>query len=62
MSSAREAVELWAPLAGNPQLAALRGAFVSDQAGGGRPALFFVHDYHALAVTLDQVRIACLAW
>lgn len=45
LTSARKAVNAWAPLANHPSLAGLRGTFVSDEIEGTN-ALFFVHDYH----------------
>ena len=47
--AAREAVDAWQPLAGHPNVAALRVAFVNSDIGGAA-ALYLAHEYHPGAV------------
>ena len=53
-AAAREAVDRWTPLAGHPNIAALRGTFVSADMWGA-PALYFAHDYHAGGLSLETI-------
>lgn len=48
LASARQAVDVWAPLAHHPALVGLRRAFVtSDYDPQALPALCFAYDFHA---------------
>ena len=53
-AAARQAVERWAPLDGHPHIAALRDTFVSADMWD-IPAIYFAHDYHAGASTLQAL-------
>jgi PAB-dependent poly(A)-specific ribonuclease subunit 3 len=53
-AAAREAVARWTPLMGHPHIAALRGTFVSADMWEA-PALYFAHDYHAGALSLETM-------
>ena len=53
---AQQAVEAWAPLAGQPHLNPLRGALISADLGG-LPSLILAHDYHPGAVTLEAAHL-----
>ena len=52
--AARVAVDRWGRLVDHPHIAALRGTFVSADMWD-TPALFFAHEYHAGAVSLESV-------
>jgi len=56
-AAAREAVVRWAPLIGHPNIAGLRGTFVSADMWD-TPALYFAHDYHAGALSLETLHCA----
>ncbi|KAK9864501.1 hypothetical protein WJX84_001503 [Apatococcus fuscideae] len=56
LSMAQQAVEAWAPLAGQPHLNPLRGALISADLGG-IPSLILAHDYHPGAVTLEAAHL-----
>lgn len=48
LASARQAVDVWAPLSHHPALVGLRRAFVtSDYDPHAQPALCFAYDFHA---------------
>lgn len=53
-AAAREAVDRWATLMGHPHIASLRATFVSADMWEA-PALYFAHDYHAGALSLEAV-------
>lgn len=56
VSAAREVVKSWAHIAPTPTFVALRGAFVSNEVEH-QPSLFFIHDYHPGALTLEQAHL-----
>lgn len=56
LTMAQQAVEAWAPLAGQPHLNPLRGALISADLGG-IPSLILAHDYHPGAVTLEAAHL-----
>lgn len=62
--AARVAVDRWSRLVDHPHIAALHGTFVSADMWD-TPALFFAHEYHAGAVSLESVHCGesddCLA-
>ena len=53
-AAARDAVDRWAQLMGHPHVCGLRGTFVSADLWEA-PALYFAHDYHAGAVTIEAL-------
>lgn len=58
VSRAHHVVELWAPLAGHPGIAALHAVFVTkDGSSSNAPCMYFVHDYIPGAVTLEQAHM-----
>ncbi|PSC73700.1 PAB-dependent poly(A)-specific ribonuclease subunit 3 [Micractinium conductrix] len=56
LGAAEAAVARWEAASNHPNVAGLREAFVSDE-WDGSPALFFAHDYHPGAYTLEQAHI-----
>ncbi len=56
LTLAQQAVEAWAPLAGQPHLNPLRGALISADLGG-IPSLILAHDYHPAAVSLEAAHL-----
>lgn len=56
LASAEVAVGRWEAVANHPNLVGLRDAFVSSE-WDGSPSLFFAHDYHPGAFTLEQAHI-----
>lgn len=46
----------WEPVSNHPNVTGLREAFVSSE-WEGSPSLYFSHDYHPAAVTLEQAHI-----
>ena len=53
-AAAKESADRWTPLMGHPHIATLHGTFVSADMWEV-PALYFVHDYHAGAVSLEAM-------